>query len=164
VSELVRFGVAIDEELLARFDERIGKKGYQNRSEAIRDLVRADLVEAAALSNAHVHAALTLVYDHHVRELTERLTEIQHELGGAVVSTMHVHIDHDLCLEVIVMRGAAARLQAAAEQMVALKGVRNGRLTVAAGADDANPPDSHEHSHGDSHRHTHTRGRNTHGR
>ncbi|GAC1592352.1 MAG: hypothetical protein NVS3B20_17890 [Polyangiales bacterium] len=130
MTELVRFGVAIDCELLSVFDKRIARKGYENRSEAIRDLIRADLLEDAAVHDGDVTASLTLVYDHHVRELTERLTAIQHDLGHHVISAMHVHLDHDHCLEVIVMKGPALKLQRAANQIVATKGVINGRLTL----------------------------------
>jgi CopG family nickel-responsive transcriptional regulator len=126
---LVRFGIAIDGDLLARFDEKIEKKGYANRSEAIRDLIRADLVEQVE-DETEASGALTLVYDHHVRELTERLTEMQHDLGHHVVSTLHVHLDHDHCLEVIVMRGAAGMLKRAADRIIATKGVEHGRLTL----------------------------------
>jgi CopG family nickel-responsive transcriptional regulator len=132
MSELVRFGIAIDDGLLTEFDRRIAEKGYANRSEAIRDLIRADLAQSVSDSDAFVHAALTLVYDHHVRELTERLTEIQHGLGEAVVSTMHVHVDPLHCLEVVVLRGPAGALARAADQMLALKGVRQGRLTLTS--------------------------------
>jgi CopG family nickel-responsive transcriptional regulator len=130
MSELVRFGIAIDGDLLERFDKRIEAKGYVNRSEAIRDLIRADLLEHAADPKADSTGTLTLVYDHHVRELTERLTEMQHDLGHHVISAMHVHLDHDHCLEVIVMRGPAGVLEQAASRIVATKGVIHGRLTL----------------------------------
>lgn len=131
-SDLVRFGVAMDAELLGRFDERLGARGYANRSEALRDLVRA------WLSDDHVHGGgmtvgtLTLVYDHHVRELSEKLTEMQHDLGEHVVSTLHVHLDHDHCLEVIVLRGPAALIQEAADRLLATKGVEHGKLVSTA--------------------------------
>jgi CopG family nickel-responsive transcriptional regulator len=131
-SDLVRFGVAMDTELLGRFDERLGARGYANRSEALRDLGRA------WLSDDHVHgggmtvATLTLVYDHHVRELSEKLTEMQHDLGEHVVSTLHVHLDHDHCLEVIVLRGPAALIQEASDRLLATKGVEHGKLVATA--------------------------------
>lgn len=158
-AELVRFGVAMDADLLHRFDERITARGYTNRSEALRDLVRADLVNAHLEGDGLAVATLTLVYDHHVRELTEKLTEMQHDLGEHVVSTLHVHLDHDHCLEIIVMRGPASLIQSAADRLLATKGVEHGRLVAtalptAAGHDhhhhaeahaDAPPP--HEHAH-----------------
>jgi CopG family nickel-responsive transcriptional regulator len=131
-SDLVRFGIAMDADLLARFDARVERKGYATRSEAIRDLIRADLVEEASHLGGVVVGSLTLVYDHHVRELSERLTEIQHDLGERVVSSMHVHLDHDHCLEVIVLKGPAATLQDAADKILSTKGVAHGRLTLTA--------------------------------
>jgi CopG family nickel-responsive transcriptional regulator len=154
MSHLVRFGIAIDGELLERFDERIAEKGYENRSEAIRDLIRADLLERSADPRAPATGTLTLVYDHHVRELSERLTDMQHDLGHHVVSTLHVHLDHDHCLEVVVLRGPAGMIESAAQRIVATKGVIHGRLTLtgalgpageAAQAHDHGP---HAHEHG----------------
>jgi CopG family nickel-responsive transcriptional regulator len=130
MSELVRFGIAIDGDLLERFDQRNEAKGYDNRSEAIRDLIRAELLEQAVDPKADATGTLTLVYDHHVRELTERLTDMQHDLGHHVISTLHVHLDHDHCLEVVVMRGPAGVLEQAANRIVATKGVIHGRLTL----------------------------------
>lgn len=171
MSDLVRFGIAIERDLLERFDARVTTKGYENRSEAIRDLIRAELVEQVDDPHAQATGTLTLVYDHHVRELGERLTEIQHELGHHVVSTLHVHLDHDHCLEVVVMRGEAALLRSAAERIVAEKGVLHGRLTLtgvpvpeASRADFHGPPDhthgpgAHEHAHGQAHGQTHGHG------
>ncbi|MBL8604931.1 MAG: nickel-responsive transcriptional regulator NikR [Myxococcales bacterium] len=143
-SELVRFGVAMDAELLARFDERVSAKGYATRSEALRDLVRAELVQAHLQENGAAVGTLTLVYDHHVRELSERLTEMQHELGEHVVSTLHVHLDHDHCLEVIVMKGPAGLIQRAADQLLATKGVEHGRLVATALP---GPGQGHAHGH-----------------
>ncbi len=131
-TDLVRFGVAMDADLLERFDQRIEAKGYANRSEALRDLVRSDLVEAHLAGGGLAIGTLTLVYDHHVRELTEHLTELQHNLGEQVVSTLHVHLDHDHCLEVIVMRGPAGVIQSAADRLLATKGVEHGRLVATA--------------------------------
>ena len=157
MSELVRFGVAIDGDLLSQFDEQIERKGYGNRSEAIRDLIRAGLVEETIVRGGLVSGALMIVYKHHVRELSERLTDIQHDLGEAVVSALHVHLDHDHCLEVIVMRGQAKVLKEASDRILATRGVVHGRLTltsVAAGA----PVHSHgeaQHSHSHAHGHVH---------
>lgn len=140
--ELVRFGVAMDAELLGRFDERLDARGYANRSEALRDLVRAWLSEDHVHGGGLVVATLTLVYDHHVRELSEKLTDMQHDLGEHVVSTLHVHLDHDHCLEVIVMRGPSALIQSAADRLLATKGVEHGRLVASA-----LPADTGHHGH-----------------
>lgn len=130
MSELVRFGIAIPSDLLDQFDRRVAEKGYENRSEAIRDLIRRELLEHAVDDDADATGTLTLVYDHHVRELTEKLTEMQHDLGHHVVSSLHVHLDHDHCLEVIVMRGPARLLERAASRISATKGVMHGKLTL----------------------------------
>jgi CopG family nickel-responsive transcriptional regulator len=145
-SELVRFGVAMDNDLLDRFDALIARRGYATRSEALRDLVRGALVEAHLEADGPAVATLTLVYDHHVRELSERLTEMQHDLGEHVVSTLHVHLDHDHCMEVIVLRGPAALLQRAADGILATKGVQHGRLVLTA------RPEGAPHHHHEPHR------------
>ena len=150
-ADLIRFGVAMDADLLARFDDHLARRGYATRSEALRDLVRADLAAAHVADGGLTAATLTVVYDHHVRELTEKLTEMQHELGEKVVSTLHVHLDHDHCLEVIVMRGPAAEIQNAADRILATKGVEHGKLVITA------LPHSHhdDHSHPGKHPHEH---------
>ncbi len=152
---LVRFGVAMENSLLTELDAIVEARGT-TRSEILRDLVRAEVSKQKLRSGEPAVGALTLVYDHHVRDLTERLTELQHGLGDAIRSTMHVHLDHDHCLEVIVMRGAADVLSAAAQRMLATRGVKHGGLEIVtdqarARADDA-PPHVHEH---DGHTHTH---------
>jgi CopG family nickel-responsive transcriptional regulator len=133
MGELSRIGVAIDSELLERFDRLIAKRGYTNRSEAFRDLIRDDLVEAAwEAPEAQVVGSITLVYDHHVRLLNEKLTDMQHEFHRAILSTLHVHLDHDHCLEVLVVRGRAGALRKIADALLATKGVKHGRLTITA--------------------------------
>ena len=106
---LVRFGVAMEGSLLGELDRLVAERGG-TRSELLRDLVRAEVTKAQVSAGAHAVAALTLVYDHHVRDLTEKLTEFQHELGDKVNSALHVHLDHDYCLEVVVMKGPADEL------------------------------------------------------
>lgn len=131
-TELVRFGVAMDGDLLTRFDTHIERRGYATRSEAIRDLVRAELSANVAASGGTAVGTLTLVYDHHVRELSEKLTEMQHDLGEHVVSTMHVHLDHDHCLEVIVLRGPVSLVQTASDKIISTKGVMHGKLVLTS--------------------------------
>lgn len=131
MSQLCRIGVAIDEELLKRFDSLISRRGYTNRSEAFRDLIRDELVETAWQSpDSQVVGTLTLVYNHHVRQLTEKLTDMQHDFHHHVLSTLHVHLDHDHCLEVLVVRGKASVVQKFADSLIATKGVKHGRLTM----------------------------------
>jgi CopG family nickel-responsive transcriptional regulator len=131
MSELSRIGVAIDSELLEKFDRLIGKRGYTNRSEAFRDLIRDELVEQTWESpDAAVVGTVTLVYDHHVRMLSDRLMDLQHEFHRAILSTLHVHLDPDNCLEVLVVRGKASAVRKIAGALISTKGVKHGRLTI----------------------------------
>ncbi|MBZ5581917.1 MAG: nickel-responsive transcriptional regulator NikR [Acidobacteriia bacterium] len=131
MGELSRIGVAIDAELLAKFDRLIEGRGYTNRSEAFRDLVRDALVEKTWESpESRVVGTVTLVYDHHVRMLNEKLTDIQHEFHRSILSTLHVHLDHDHCLEVLVVRGKSAEVRRVADALISAKGVKHGRLTI----------------------------------
>ncbi|MEZ4224984.1 MAG: nickel-responsive transcriptional regulator NikR [Polyangiaceae bacterium] len=132
MSRLVRFGVAMEEDALASFDELLVRRGYENRSEALRDLVRRELDRDAWEQGEPAVATITLVYDHHVRELTERLNEIQHDHGEYIISTLHVHLDHDHCLEVIAAKGPARALRAMAERLIGTRGVRSGDVVAAA--------------------------------
>lgn len=134
---LSRFGVSIPTRLLERFDRLIESKGYTSRSEAIRDLIRDRLVESSARGGpALVVGALVLVYDHHTRELGERLTEIQHDVGDVVISTLHVHLTHADCLEVLALRGSADRIQLLADRILSLKGVKHGKLVITGSGED----------------------------
>jgi CopG family transcriptional regulator, nickel-responsive regulator len=131
MSDLSRIGVAIDASLLEQFDQLIARRGYTNRSEAFRDLIRDQLIETAAeLPDAIVVGTVTLVYDHHVRMLSERLTEMQHQAFHNVLSTLHVHLDHDYCLEVMVLKGKASSVRRMADALISTKGVKHGRLTI----------------------------------
>jgi CopG family nickel-responsive transcriptional regulator len=131
MSELSRIGVAIDSTLLAKFDELIAKRGYTNRSEAFRDLIRDELIQKTWESpDSEVVGTVTLVYDHHVRMLSEKLTDMQHEHHEQILSTLHVHLDHDNCLEVLVVKGKAKSVQAIAERIISTKGVKHGRLIL----------------------------------
>lgn len=131
MADLARIGVAIDESLLKKFDRHIAKRGYTNRSEAFRDLIRNELIqEVWETSDVEMFGTVTLVYDHHVRMLTDKLTELQHRHHTSILSSMHVHLDHDNCLEVILVRGKAAVVQKLANALIATKGVRHGRFTA----------------------------------
>ncbi len=133
MSELARVGVAIDGDLLEKFDRQIDRRGYANRSEAVRDLIRDSLIrENVAAPDAEVVGTLTLVYDHHVRQLADRLNEFQHEHHREIVSTLHIHLDHHNCLEVIVLRGQCAKVQRIADGLISLKGIRHGQLALTA--------------------------------
>jgi CopG family nickel-responsive transcriptional regulator len=131
MSELSRIGVAIDSDLLAKFDALIARRGYTNRSEAFRDLIREELIEKAwEAPDSKVVGTVTIVYDHHVRLLNEKLTDLQHEFYHHILSTLHVHLDHDNCLEVLVVRGRAADVRKIADTLISTKGVKHGRLTI----------------------------------
>ena len=133
MGHLSRIGVAIDSDLLEKFDALIAKKGYATRSEAFRDLIRNELVEQAwESSDRHVVGTVTLVYDHHVRQLTDKLIDLQHEHHRRILSTLHVHLDHDHCLEVLVVRGRASQVRRIADALISTKGVKHGRLTLTA--------------------------------
>ncbi|HEY9141140.1 MAG TPA: nickel-responsive transcriptional regulator NikR [Bryobacteraceae bacterium] len=128
---LSRIGVAIDTGLLERFDRLIAERGYTNRSEAFRDMIREELVERSwETPESQVVGTVTLVYDHHVRLLGPKLTGIQHNYHHSVLSTLHVHLDHDLCLEVIVIRGKAGTVRSLADALISTKGVKHGKLTL----------------------------------
>ena len=137
MSGLSRIGVAIDSALLDKFDRLIAQRGYTNRSEAFRDMIRDELVEKSWESpDSHVVGTVTLVYDHHVRRLSEKLTNIQHDHHHSILSTLHVHLDRDHCLEVLVVSGKAAAVRALADALISAKGVKHGRLTItSSGAD-----------------------------
>ena len=139
---LVRFGVAMDASLLAELDALVSARGV-TRSEALRDLVRAEVSRAKVGRGVPAVAALTLVYDHHVRDLSERLTQMQHDLGDQVRSTLHVHLDHDHCLEVIVMQGRSDELKQVAEKLLATRGVKQGGIEIVTGV---TGPQAHDHA------------------
>jgi CopG family nickel-responsive transcriptional regulator len=134
--ELERIGVAIDGDLLEKFDNLINRRGYSNRSEAFRDLIRTELVnERSQQPSTPVVGTVTLLYNHHVRLLGEKLTALQHEYHRSILSTLHVHLDHDNCLEVIVVQGRAADVQKVADMLIAAKGVKHGKLVLTAAVD-----------------------------
>jgi CopG family nickel-responsive transcriptional regulator len=126
-----RFGVSLDSLLLERFDKLIAKKGYPNRSEAIRDLIRDSLVkEEWKYGDKETVGAITIVYSHDIRELTDTLTDIQHHFHTSIVSSMHVHLDHHNCLEVIIVKGKAKEIKKIANKLIGTKGVKHGKLAL----------------------------------
>ena len=132
MGKLVRFGVAMDDELLAGFDELVARRGTAaNRSEAVRDLVRDALVDAEWEGSAdEIVGTITMVFDHHANDLAEKLDALQHAHHDKVVSSMHVHLDAHNCLEVIVVRGASGEIRAIAEALLGTKGVKHGKLVT----------------------------------
>lgn len=129
---LVRFGVSLEKKLLDRFDRLIKEKNYPNRSEAIRDLIREDLVKKEWTEGKEVAGAITLVYDHHKRELVKRLTDIQHNYHHIIISTQHIHLDHNNCLEIVVVKGKPKDAEKLCHALKSTKGVKHGTLTMAS--------------------------------
>ncbi len=133
---LIRFGVSIDEDLLERFDREVVLRGYANRSEAIRDLIRNQLVESDwSGEDEEVAGTITLVYKHHVRGLNDLLLDLQHRYHDLILSVMHVHLSHDRCLEVLVIKGRAAEAREVAARLLGVKGVIHGKLTATSAGD-----------------------------
>jgi CopG family nickel-responsive transcriptional regulator len=152
-SPLVRFSVAIGGELLRKFDRYREEHRYPNRSEAVRGLMRAALVEeAVAHDEGDAMGVLTLIYDHHTGRVAERLTELQHLHLDRVVTTTHVHLDAHRCLEVILLRGSAKVVRELADGLIGTKGVETGKLVLASAAP---IPDRHGHAHAHPHHHDH---------
>jgi CopG family transcriptional regulator, nickel-responsive regulator len=130
MADLTRTGVSLEEDLLQRFDRLIARRGYKNRSEAIRDLIRESLVEEEVDNNRQVVATLSMIYDHHRPNLSNKLTEIQHHSHGNVLAATHVHLDHDNCLEVVIMKGRSGDIKHLADHMLAMRGVKHGKLVL----------------------------------
>src|SRR5271155_1967312 len=128
--QLIRTGVSLEEDLLHQFDHLIAKRGYENRSEALRDLIREALLAEIVVSNKPVVGTLTLVYDHHVPNLSQKLTEMQHHAQTMVLAATHVHLDHHYCLEVIIMKGKSKEIQEMADRILATRGVELGKLVL----------------------------------
>jgi CopG family nickel-responsive transcriptional regulator len=132
MSELIRFGVSIEEPLLAEFDLHIQNRAYTNRSEAIRDLIRRELSERECeQSDCNALGTITLIYDHHVQELPKALMEIQHLHCHKIISTMHVHLNEHACLEVLAVEGIPRELQQIADKLISMKGVKHGKLVMS---------------------------------
>lgn len=165
---LVRFGVAMEASLLRSFDALV-KERESTRSEVLRDLARAEVTRAEVASGSDAVATVTLVYDHHVRDLTERLMELQHELGGKVRSTMHVHLDQTHCLEVIILQGPSDELRHFADRVFATRGVKHGGIEMIGAGKTSKEglhvhlhAHEHEGAHGHAHGHEHAHGDHVH--
>ena len=130
MGNLVRTGLSLERELLERFDTAINRRGYQKRSEAIRDLIRQHLVEEAVEDNKVIVGTLTMVYDHHQPNLSAKLIEAQHAAASKVLAATHVHLDHHHCLEVVILKGRSGEVKTLADRILSLRGVKHGQLTV----------------------------------
>lgn len=131
MGQTIRFGVSLDSDLLEKFDQLCEERCYQTRSEAIRDLIRNTLVQKEwEDTKQEIAGTLTLVYDHHKSDLAQRLTEMQHDSHDVVLSALHVHLDHDNCLEVLVLRGPGDHVRNLGQKLISTKGVKHGKLTL----------------------------------
>ena len=130
MTTLIRFGVSLEQALLEKFDALIGEKKYTSRSEAIRDLIRESLVKKEWESNREVTGAITLVFDHHKRELVNNLMNVQHDYHDTIISTQHIHLDHDYCLEVVVIKGRSQRAEGLFNALRSAKGVKHAGFTI----------------------------------
>jgi CopG family nickel-responsive transcriptional regulator len=132
MKQLVRFGVSLDRQLLGEFDRVLRRRKYATRSEALRDLIRDQLINEAWRGDPdrEAVATVTFVYDHHVRNLTRTLIHIQHDFQGHIMAGMHVHLDHEHCLEVLVVKGRGSDIRRVADSLISVKGVKHGKLTM----------------------------------
>ena len=131
VEKVIRFGVSIEPDLLKKFNKRIKKEGYTNRSEAIRDIIRKNLInDKNKEPETKVIGTLTMIYDHHTGNLTSKLLDLQHNHHNQILSTTHIHVDHHNCLEVLVLKGKAGQIQKLADNIKALKGIKHGELVI----------------------------------
>jgi CopG family transcriptional regulator, nickel-responsive regulator len=147
---LRRFGVSMESELLGKFDKLVSRKQYQTRSEAIGDLVRGALVEETLADqdpNTDSIATVSMVYNHHIPKLTSRLTEIQHDALDLIASTLHVHLDEDRCLEVLVVRGPYGRVRQLADKLITIKGVTHGKFVATTGSTRSTVKHAGKHAH-----------------
>ena len=131
MENITRFGVSIEPDLLKKFDKIIKKKGYANRSEAIRDLLRKNLIRDVKKNpDAESIGTLTMIYDHHTGNLTNKLLDLQHDHTKEILSTTHIHIDHNNCLEVLVLKGKTGKIQKLSDNIKSLKGIKHGELVI----------------------------------
>ena len=131
MSELIRFGVSLEKELLQKFDKHIKKENYTNRSNAIADLIRDKLIRQEWAEDKEVAGAIIMVFDHHQRDLVNNLTNIQHDYHKYIISSQHIHLDHDNCFEIVVVKGKPNQLEELANKLKAAKGVKHASLSLA---------------------------------
>jgi CopG family nickel-responsive transcriptional regulator len=154
MSDLSRFSISTEDDLLQNFDQLIAGQGYSNRSEALRDLMRDAIIKSKiedSPQTGEVLGTLTLVYDHHASELSDKMNELQHQYYNLIVSVLHVHVNHDDCMEVIVLRGEVRQVRSVSESLLTLRGVKHGRLFVTLPAQEIvghkRNSQAHKHSH-----------------
>jgi CopG family nickel-responsive transcriptional regulator len=135
MSKLVRFGVSLEKDLLIKFDRLIQQQKYTNRSEALRDMIREKLVKEEWTENREVTGAITLVYDHHVRELVNKILDIQHDHHDCILSTQHIHLDHYNCFEIVVAKGKSREIEALYQKLKSIKNVKHAGFMMATKGD-----------------------------
>ena len=131
MSEVIRFGVSLEKALLDDFDRLIKQRKYTNRSEAIRDLIRQDLLKKDLEDDREVAGAITYIYDHHQRDLLNKIIDVQHNAHDIIQSSQHIHIDHHNCLEIVAVKGNSSKIRKLANTIKALKGIKHGSLTMS---------------------------------
>ena len=131
MAKLVRFGVSLEQDLLEKFDRLTKERNYTCRSEAFRDLIRQELTQKQWQSGHEIAGAITLIYDHHKRELVNKLMDIQHAFGDMIISSQHVHLDHNNCLEIIAVKGSPKEAQKLTDSLKSVKGVKHGTLSMS---------------------------------
>ena len=132
MSDLFRFGVSLDKALLDKFDRYIRERNYSNRSEAFRDLIRQELIKKEWQEGDDVAGAITLIYDHHRKDLLNKITDLQHDFQKIIISTQHIHLDHDNCLEIVAVRGQSREVTKLADMLKSIKGVKHCTLSMSS--------------------------------
>lgn len=131
MSKLVRFGVSLEDDLLNKFDRHIKQHKYTNRSEAVRDLIREELVKKEWTENKEVTGAISLVYDHHTRELVTKVLDVQHDYHTSILSSQHIHLDHHNCFEIIVTKGKSKDIEELFQKLKSIKSVKHAGFMMA---------------------------------
>ncbi len=132
MSSLTRFGISLEKSLLGKFDRLIKKRNYTNRSEAFRDLIRKELIKEEWKVGSNIAGAITLIYDHHKRDLLNKLTDIQHDFHDVIISNQHIHLNHHNCLEIIAVKGSPKRAQKLSDMLHSVKGVKGATLSMSS--------------------------------
>jgi CopG family nickel-responsive transcriptional regulator len=130
MSQISRFGVSLDKDLLKKFDKYINEKGYPTRSKAIADLIREELIKKEWVYNKEMAGSITLVYNHHKREVLNKLIDIQHDYGELIIASQHVHMDHDNCLEIVIVKGKPKAIEILTNKLQSIKGIKHTSLTL----------------------------------
>lgn len=131
MSNIERFGISVPKDLLEEFDQIIKKKGYSSRSEAVRDLMRDDVVEQSIAEDKEVIGTVTIVYNHHTRDLADKLTDIQHHFHNQIIAATHIHLDQHNCAEVVIIKGKSGSVKQVADKLISTKGVKHGKLVMS---------------------------------